>query len=301
MSVSYKPYPGALLNPCADPTFKILFTSATEQSHKALTCFLSDVIGKEVTDVTLQPNELSGESFGDKQSEFDINCKIDGQFANIELQGQNVELSFGLRAEYHVAHLLNHYTPKGMDWADLPRVYQISVLNFVFDKDEKECVNLYQMQNKNLRKVGDRLNIIFLELPKIKKLPDDVSKLTKTQMWGKFFLYASKQEKRDFMEKLCEEREGIKMAADVLSFISQDEINWSRETHYWMKVSDEVTKKNAEIRALKKAKEDGIEEGREEGLRLTAKNFLKENVPVEIIAKCTGLTVEEIENLGSNG
>ena len=26
--------------------------------------------------------------------------------------------------------------------------------------------------------------IIFIELPKIKHLPDDVSKLTKPQMWG---------------------------------------------------------------------------------------------------------------------
>ena len=82
---SYRPSPTALLNPCADPIFKILFTDASDEAHEALTCFLSDILEKTVTDVVLQPNELSGESASDKQSEFDINCKIDGKIANIEM------------------------------------------------------------------------------------------------------------------------------------------------------------------------------------------------------------------------
>ena len=33
--------------------------------------------------VIVQPNELAGEAVGDKQSEFDINCKIDGKIAKL--------------------------------------------------------------------------------------------------------------------------------------------------------------------------------------------------------------------------
>ena len=43
------------------------------------------MLEKPVTDVVLQPNELSGEAISDKQSEFDINCKVDGKIANIEM------------------------------------------------------------------------------------------------------------------------------------------------------------------------------------------------------------------------
>ena len=82
---SFRPSPTALLNPCADPTFKILFTDESPQAHQALTCFLTDIIGKKVSDVQLQPNELSGEAVTDKQSEFDINCKIEGKVVNIEM------------------------------------------------------------------------------------------------------------------------------------------------------------------------------------------------------------------------
>ena len=65
---SFRPSPDALLNPCADPTFKILFTDESNEARQALTCFLTDIIGKKVTDVVLQPNELSGEAVTDKQT-----------------------------------------------------------------------------------------------------------------------------------------------------------------------------------------------------------------------------------------
>ena len=48
------------------------------------------------------------------------------------------------------------------------------------------------------------------------------------------------------------------MAFTVLKSISQDELNWQRETHYWMRISDEKTMKRA-------AKQEGLAEGRAEG------------------------------------
>ena len=113
---SFRPSPTALLNPCADPTFKILFTDESKEAKQALTCFLSDIIGKKVSNVVLQPNELSGETSTDKQSEFDINCKIEGKVVNIEMQGLNKDDHFAKRAEYHVSHLYNHYVTKGLEW-----------------------------------------------------------------------------------------------------------------------------------------------------------------------------------------
>ena len=296
---SFRPSPTALLNPCADPIFKILFTDVSEEAHQALTCFLSDILEKTVTDVVLQPNELSGESVSDKQSEFDINCKIDGKIANVEMQGENKDDAYGKRAEYHVAHLLNHYTPKGTNWDDVPQVFQISVMNFYFDKENKECINHYVLRNKDGRSISDTLNVIFMELPKIEKLDDDVSKLTKAQLWGKFFLYASKADKADYVRKLTEINGGIKMAFTVLKNVSQDELNWYHESRYWMHVSDELTMKNA---AERRGLEAGIVQGKVEGSREkaleTARNMLEMNLGTkEQIAKATGLSLETINEL----
>lgn len=77
-------------------------------------------------------------------------------------------------------------------------------------------------------------------------------------MWGKFFLYANKVDKAEFVQKLIQANRGIQMAFTVLKNISQDELNWQRETHYWMHVSDELTMKNA-------ARREGLAEGRAEG------------------------------------
>ena len=299
---TYRPSPTALLNPCADPIFKILFTDESEEAHQALTGFLTDIIGKKVSDVVLQPNELSGESITDKQSEFDINCKVEGKIVNVEMQGLNQDNHFGKRAEYHVAHLYNHYVARGMQWTEAPQVYQISVLNFVFDKDESESLSHYYMKNNSGRPVAKMLNIIFLELPKIEPLTDDISLLTPAQMWGKFFLYAPSEEKKDFIQRLAEKNRGIKMAVTVLKNISQDEINWYRETRYWMRISDEKTmissaKQRGHDEGLEQGIQQGIQQGAQQKAIETALKMLKKHYPINDIAELTGLPYEKIQEL----
>ncbi len=295
-----RPFPTALLNPCIDPIFKILFTTDSEESHQALTCFLCDLIGKPVTDVVLQPNELSGEAISDKQSEFDINCKVDGKIANIEMQGRNDSSDYGKRAEYHVAHLLNHYTPKGSAWLDIPEVFQISVLNFIFDKDEENSVNHYLLRNENGRRISGTMNVIFMELPKIAKISDDIDSLTPAQMWGKFFLYGANPEKQEYIQKLAKQNRGISMAFTVLDHVSQDEANWYHESRYWMHVSDEKTRLYV---ATQKGIEEGLERGRSEGIaessREIAINLLKDGMPIEKVSQFTNLTVEQVKELNT--
>lgn len=202
------------------------------------------------------------------------------------MQGLNKDNHFGRREEYHVAHLYNHYVTKGLDWKETPKAFQISVLNFLFDESEKDCISYYLMRNQNGRTIARMLNVIFMELPKIEPVPDDISLLTPVQMWGKFFLYASKPEKTEFVDKLAECNRGIKMVVTVLKNISQDEINWYHETRYWMHVSDEKTMINAAERR-----------GRANGIQQVARNAIKEGLPTEQIAKLTGLTVDEINKL----
>lgn len=302
-SETLRPYPTALLNPLADPIFKILFTTDSPESKEALRCFLCDVLGKEVTDVTLQPNELSGECLTDKQTEFDINCKLDGKCVNIELQGQNHNSEYGRRVEYHVAHLLNHYTPKGTQWYDIPQVFQISVVNFIFNKNNDECVNRYSLKNQSGDEIAQILNVIFIELPKIAKLPDDVEKLTKPQLWGKFFLNASKEDKQDFVKQLCKKNRGIKMATETLSLASEEHLNWYHESRYWMHVSDELTmKRAATLEGRAEGKKLGLEEGRAEGLKQSQLEIAKKmvaagNFSKEQIIEITGISEDEFEKL----
>lgn len=59
--------------------------------------------------------------------------------------------------------------------------------------------------------------------------------------------------------------------------------------------------RDIKVLAFKDGKKEGIKEGEKQG-RLktkieTAKNMLAKNIPVEVVAECTGLAVEEVEKL----
>ena len=56
------------------------------------------------------------------------------------------------------------------------------------------------------------------------------------------------------------------MAVRVLHSISEDELNWYRESSYWMRVSDDKTMKNAAQKAgHAEGRAEGLAEGRAEG------------------------------------
>ena len=76
--------------------------------------------------------------------------------------------------------------------------------------------------------------------------------------------------------------------------------------NYEVLTGDAEVKRLAEIRLMSKleeksalltAREEGEEEGIRKGIKEVAKNLLKEKVPIEKIAKSTGLSEEELKEL----
>ena len=48
---------------------------------------------------------------------------------------------------------------------------------------------------------------------------------------------------------------------------------------------------------MEQAKTEGLAQGKAEEKSLIAKNFKNSGIPYELIAQCTGLSIEEIEQL----
>ncbi len=266
-----RPSPDALLNPRLDPIFKSLFTQRSEDSQKALESFLSAIFGKTVTNVEVDKNEIPIESEKDKQAIFDVTCRIDeeNKILNIEMQGINSHNSFDNRSEYHVAHLLNHFVKRGTDWDDVPQAFMISVLNFTYDKTEDEPILAYEMRLKNGKKLKSaRMNIIFIELPKIADLPDEpIEKLTHGQRWGKFFLYADCKDKIEYIQKLVQSEEGLMYAQNALSSISQSDAEWRRERDF---IDAELTVNTIRNQARKNGYKEGFSIGEKSGMQQKA-------------------------------
>ena len=62
---------------------------------------------------------------------------------------------------------------------------------------------------------------------------------------------------------------------------------------YQMQVMNERDTRNI----IKTAERIGREEGREEERLESARRMLKENLPVELVAKCSNLTVQEVKDI----
>ena len=319
---SYRPSPTALLNPCVDPVFKRLFTDSSPEGKRALQCFLEAILQKTVSNIVIQQEELPIESIFDKKSKFDLNCKIDEQeFANIEMQNYNCKEVYEKRAEYYCAHLLNHHVSKGSKWQDIPKVYQISVLNFIREKDHPREIFHYKFLTEDGLILEERQNIIFIELPKIRKIVESlldktrtIQSLTATQKWCIFILYASNDELNSLIQEIAQSEEGIMCAVTVLKEISKDELEWKRQTDELMIENDRISflayaeeeglKRGMERgmklgmeQGMQQGMEQGIQQGMQQGIQNVAKKMIENNIPLDVIKSSTGLSDEELAAL----
>ena len=109
-----RPSPTAILNPRCDPVFKSMFTKGPKESDFALKDFISTILGRNITDMQLVPNEEPVEIFDEKQMSFDVNVTFDnGEKAELEMQGRNQDYDYSSRAEIHAAKLLSQTTNAG--------------------------------------------------------------------------------------------------------------------------------------------------------------------------------------------
>lgn len=295
----YRPSPTALLNPCSDSVFKRLFTDNSEEGYKVLQNFLEAVLQKKVSNIILQPNEIPIDGIRDKKSRLDLNCKIDGnEIVNIEMQNYNSNEMFEKRVEVYCGKLISHNVTESLPWTKVPKVFQISVLNFIREKDLPREIFYYSFRTFDNCVLEQRQNIIFIELPKVNKILEDikkgtitVEKLTATQKWCIFMLYGADLNYQSLIKQIALTEEGIMCAFKILDKISEDEIAWKQQFDEFMIEKDRMT-------LIEMATEKGVQQGIEQGVQQRnseiAKGLLADNVPIEIISKHTGISVEEL-------
>lgn len=294
---------GMLLNPRLDSTFKAIFTQPTEESHNALLSFLEAATESKIEEVSFEPNSASQQFGGQRDVDYDINVRFTtGESAEIEMQAWQQNYDYGLRAEYQVARLLSTYLKNGELWSEVKKVYQISILDYNYKpkKDsgstERSAINYYTMKAQDGSRLTDTLNIVFIELPRIKadKCADGkLSGLLPLEKWALFFKYADNMNTSPIVKQLTETEAGIMDAQNVLSSISSDRGLWLQQYHAEIRERDRLSdiagaKEEAIREGLAEGHAKGLAEGRAEGLaegRAAAVEELKEllsaGVPID--------------------
>ena len=122
-------------------------------------------------------------------------------------------------------------------------------------------------------------------------------KLSKSELWLVVILSETFTELYDLLGELLSDLKREKFIRKV--------IEMSKDTfilHEWEKEKmDELTKlayeEDGHKRGLEQGREQGFTDGLQKRSQEIAKNMLKENLSLDVISKCTGLSHEELEKI----
>ena len=279
-----------------DRIFKLILTAP--EGKPVLMDLIAAIIGRPVVDVVVRNNELPLGDTDEKAERFDVNCRIDdGSQVDLEMQASYIEelgrehISLKGKSIYYLCDLHSSQSSKGRRYDELVQTYQVTFCTYTVFPKLPDYVNSFSMRHDTTNELlSDAIHVIYVELSKlneiIKKSVDDMTDLEK---WAVFFRYASIPEYRETVNKVIETKEALQMAGNLLMSVSKDERERAIFRSRRMYQSDQESNiATAEYR------------GEQKKALAIARNFLVMNMPIEQIARGTGLTVEEVENLRIN-
>ena len=319
------------LDPKADITFKKVFGEHPDLLKSLLNALLPLEPGHEIDSLEYLPAELIPRTPLTKFSIVDVRCKDNyGRQFIVEMQMEwNSE--FTHRVLYNASKTYVMQLDAGMHYDSIQPVYSLNLINDIYEKDDDNFYHHYQMTEKNNpHHVIEGIHLLFFELPKFK--PQTITEKKMQVLWLRFLTEINGGTKQAPAELL--ENAEVNKALTIVEESAFSDVELDLYDRFIDAIRWELTKKRSYARNLEKAKEqalaeglaegrakgmaEGREEGREEGLaegraeglaegreeglaegreeekREIARNLKKNGLSADVIAKCTGLTLEEI-------
>ena len=283
------------INPRVDLAFKKIF--GTEDNKDLLISLINSIVGEEdqVVDVTLL-NPYNQKNFkNDKLSILDIKAEgSNGKKFNIEIQITD-EADYDKRALYYWAKLYTDQLKESEDYSTLEKVIGIHILNFTSIPKAQKYHNVFHITEKETGlKYFNELELHTIELKKFTdKLGKDFENIgskikNSLDMWSAFLTRNDLLSTAKLPQSLDDAP--VKKAIEVLSVMNfSDEEREAYEDHLkWLRI---------ESNSLKKAEEKGLEKGRMERDMEIARSMFQEKLPIEQIARLTGLSEKELKKL----
>ena len=178
----------------------------------------------------------------------------------------------------------------------------MSILNFMMnnDSDSNAVRTTYRIyEETSHRLLTDRVTFIFIELPKFKKTIDE---LDGNILEGMYFCFKNMSALKDrpqvldhqIFEKIFEVSELYNMDQDLREKVIH-KMTTERDLRNQMAYAREEAIREGLAEGKAQGLEQGLEQGRKEQQIKIARTLKSKGLDISMIAECTGLTVEEIE------
>jgi predicted transposase/invertase (TIGR01784 family) len=282
------------INPFTDIGFKRIF--GQEISKPVLIAFLNALLDGErkIVDLQYLDKEQPGETIDNRSLIYDVYCKLDNDdYIIVEMQNKSQPF-FKNRSIYYISRSISRQGEPGNDWVyDVKAVYIIALLNFHRDDISKEFrtdVALMDMKHKTL--FSDKMRLVYLQLPYFTKELDECETL-----FEKLIYVLKHMDVLQRMPWLAQDAVFQKLAsiADVASLTQQERIAYDENLRIYR---DNIAVYEGQyLEGLEKGEAKGRAEGRVEALMENARRMKADGMATDLIAKYTGLSVNEIEQL----
>ena len=293
------------INPYTDFGFKKLF--GTELNKDLLISFLNALFNDEkrkIKDVQFLNAEQLGDSYDDRRAVFDVYCMAkDGSRFIVEMQKAEQEY-FKDRSVYYATAPIREQAKKGKWNYHLEGVYTIGLLNFVFPNNEYPAdsyiheVKLKDTDDNHI--FYDKLTFVYLEMPKFNKREDELETMFDKWMFALRNLYRLLERPKALQERIFKR---LFDQAEIAQFTPEERREYAESVKdYWDYYSTmQTAHKKGLAEGLAEGKAEGLAEGeakgRAEEKKENARRMKADGMAADLIAKYTGLTVDEIESL----
>jgi predicted transposase/invertase (TIGR01784 family) len=288
------------INLFTDFGFKKIF--GDPNNTDLLMSLLNDILGfageRKIEKIIFKNGELLPEAPEERKAIIDLLCEDEnGSQFIVELQKVSQE-HFQSRALYYTSFPIQQQGIKGGWNFELTPVYFIGLLNFEIDRfrDKEEYLHHGKLVDIHTNTVMyDKLNMIYLEIPKLKKTKEQLS--NHLEWW--IYVFQNLHQMSDIPKELNSDI--IKSTFDRAEFASMPKSE-QENYHKNLKVYRDLVNsldfaiKEGHRLGMQKGREEGREEGETNKAIEIAKNLL-DILDNETIVIKTGLSVEIIEQL----
>ena len=225
-------------------------------------------------------------------------------FVDIEIQN-SWHFDFPERTLYYWSKMYNENIKQGQDYTKLPKCITINLVGKGFNKNKRLHNKYLVLEQDTKEPLVSKLEIHILNLEKVRLLKEAQHKDNKTKRllnWLKFI----ETDDREIRSMLAQESTMMRKANTTIELM---EMSPRDKWLYDSRMKYEHDRASCISEGYRQGIEQGKIKGRQEGIQQgfadgsyqkaleTAKNLTEMGFAVEAIAKATGLSLEEIENL----
>lgn len=238
---------------------------------------------EEIEEIELLPKQLRKKYKEEKYGILDVHIRLNnGERMNIEMQSTSYDY-WQERSLFYLSKMYTDQIQGGEDYDSLKKCIHVGVLNFNLFPHNRYYSRFHIWEDTNREMYTDKFEIHILELTKLAQYEYPQTELLR---WAQFFGAKSREE----MQMLAEKDKYIDKAYRRLEEMSVDE---QKRWEYEMRQKAIRDQRHM----LASGRREGEKIGELQGKLEMAREMLKDNMPIEKVAKYAGLSVEEIQKL----